>query len=224
MNPRMPRYREVRPGPALVPYVQCYWSITASTAASFWNRVCPDGCADVVIDLAAPLPNRSHADGLATYAVGTMQHATQIALGGTVHLLGVRFRPGAAERFFRLPMHELTDRTTSLSDIWGDAGALERAVRSACSDRDRMRRLEEGLLWRLRGSEHPAPMLRRAIGFIGETGGTRSISELEEATGVGGRRLERQFRNAVGVTPKVFSRVVRFRRTLMLMRRPGAMS
>lgn len=153
-----------------------------------------------------------------------MQQASNIELAGIVDLLGVRFRPGAAESFFRLPMHELTDRTVPLSDIWNGAGLLERAIREARSDSDRIRRLEEALLRRLRWANEPTATLRRAIGFIGYTGGTRSVRELEQAIGVAGRQLERQFRNGLGVSPKLYSRVVRFRRTLALMRRSRPVS
>jgi len=56
VSPELPRYREVRPGPRLAPFVQCYWTITASATPSFFNRVCPYGCADIIVDLAAKPP------------------------------------------------------------------------------------------------------------------------------------------------------------------------
>jgi len=168
MKPRLPRYDETRPGPALIPYVQCYWTITASAAPSLLNRVCPDGCADVIIDLGAIRTGSGLDDGRCTYAVGTMQRASRVEVVGNVHLLGVRFRPGAAERFFRLPMHELTDQIIPLFDLWSGAGALERSVQDAQSDAARIRQLEEALL---RSSREPAATLRGAIGFIGHTGG-----------------------------------------------------
>jgi transcriptional regulator GlxA family with amidase domain len=72
----------------------------------------------------------------------------------------------------------------------------------------------------LRRAPEPAPAVRQAIGFIARTAGTRSVKELAETVALGGRHLERQFRAAVGVSPKLFSRVVRFRRALALLRRP----
>jgi len=84
----LPQYAEVPPGPALLPYVQCYWSIRATAAPSFFNRVCPDGCADVIVDLAATLPGTGCVEGQCAYAVGTMQQASCIELAGTVDLSG----------------------------------------------------------------------------------------------------------------------------------------
>jgi hypothetical protein len=45
-------------------------------------------------------PGTGCVEGQCTYAVGTMQQASCIELAGTVDLLGVRFRPGAASAFF----------------------------------------------------------------------------------------------------------------------------
>jgi AraC-like DNA-binding protein len=221
MTPRWPQYHEVRPGPVLLPYVQCYWSLIATAAPSFWTRVCPDVCADIIVDLSARLPPAARVDGARTYAVGTMRQASRVPLGGNIHLLGVRFRPSVAELFFRLPMHQLTDRTVPLPDIWDGAALLECLVAEAPTAADRISRLEAVLLERLRRAPEPAPAIRQAIGFIARTAGTRSVRELAETVGLGGRHLERRFRDAVGVSPKLFSRVVRFRRALALLRRPN---
>ena len=96
----LPQYAEVPPGPALHPYVQCYWSIRATAAPSFFNRVCPDGCADVIVDLAATLPGTGCVEGQCAYAVGTMQQASCIELAGTVDLLGYDSGPAPRSAFF----------------------------------------------------------------------------------------------------------------------------
>jgi uncharacterized protein DUF6597 len=49
-----------------------------------------------------------------------MQSASSVEMRGKVHLLGVRFRPGGAERLFQLPMDELTDRTVLLREVWAE--------------------------------------------------------------------------------------------------------
>lgn len=224
MKPERPRYREVRPAPALVPYVQCHWSITGSAAPALLNRVCPDGCADIIVDLGGNLSAAGRPDGSRTFAVGTMRRASRIPLGGRIHLQGVRFRPGGAEHFFQVPMHELTDRMIPLLDLWSGAASLESRVEEAPTLRDRIARIEERLLERLGPAPDPPPAVRHAIHLIARTDGRQSVRELERAVGWGARHLERRFRDAVGVSPKLFSRVVRFRRALVLWRQPGPVS
>ncbi len=224
MKVEQPRYREVRPAPALAPYIQCHWNITASAAPAFLNRVCPDGCADIIIDLGGNLSVARRTDGSRTFAVGTMRCASRISLGGRIHLQGVRFRPGAAEHFFRVPMHELTDRMIPLLDLWSGAAGLESDVEEAPTLLERIARIEERLLDRRGPAPDPTPALRQAIRFIAHTAGRQPVRELERAVGWGARHLERRFRDAVGVSPKLFSRVVRFRRAFALLRQPGPVS
>lgn len=221
MTAERPSYREVKPSAALVPYVQCYWFITAVYAPPVLNRICPDGCADIIVDLSATLPIGGAPGVGRCYAVGTMLRAARIALAGAIHLVGVRLRPGTAGPIFGLPMHELTDTTAPLPDLWAEATDLGPSLAEATTPSDRVARLERSLLARLRRVREPAAVVRQAIRFVARTGGTRPVRELEQAVGLGGRHLERHFRDAVGISPKSFARVVRFRRALAAMQQSG---
>lgn len=218
MTGERPRYREVRPSPPLAPFVQCYWCISAASAPPVLNRVCPDGCADIVVDLSASLSPRSPGDVGRSYAVGTMRRAAQVPLAGRVHLVGVRFRPSAAGLFFGVSMHELTDRTVPLWHLWSGAADLVARLEEETTLSDRVARVEEFLRERLRRIAEPAPVVGHAVRFIARTGGAKRTRELERAVGVGGRHLERRFREAVGISPKAFARVIRFRRALAALR------
>ena len=217
MTGERPSYREVKPSIPLVPYVQCYWSITAASAPPVLNRICPDGCADIIVDLSATLPMGGSPGVGRCYAVGTMRRAARIPLAGAIHLVGVRFRPGTAGAIFGLPMHQLTDKTAPLPDLWGEATDLGACLAEAATSFDRVGRLERFLLARLHRVREPASVVRQAIRFVARTGGTRSVRELEQVVGLGGRHLERHFRDAVGISPKSFARVVRFRRAVAAM-------
>jgi len=218
MTPGWPRYQEVRPSPPFAPFVQCYWSITAVSAPSILNRVCPDGCADIVIDLSASLSMSAPANAGRVYAVGTMRRASRVPLVGCVHLFGVRFRPSVAGPFFGVPMYELTDRTVPLSELWTGAHDLAARLQEAATLPERTSRLEQFLGERLRRVAEPTPVVREAVRYIARTGGAGRTRDLKQAVGVGGRHLERRFREAVGISPKAYARVIRFRRALAALR------
>jgi len=217
MTGERPSYREVKPSIPLVPYVQCYWSITAASAPPVLNRICPDGCADIIVDLSATLPMGGSPGVGRCYAVGTMRRAARIPLAGAIHLVGVRFAPAprgrsSACRCTSSPTRRLRFRI---------CGA--RRPTSAPAWR-RQRRLSigsggsSGFCWLASAaSREPASVVRQAIRFVARTGGTRSVRELEQVVGLGGRHLERHFRDAVGISPKSFARVVRFRRAVAAM-------
>jgi len=209
MTGEQPSYGEVKPSPPLVPYVQCYWSITAASAPPVLNRICPDGCADIIVDLSATLAMGGAPGVGRLLRGGTMLRAARI-LWPAPFIYWACVSPGAAGSDLR-PADARAHRQNGSA-----SGSVERGDRprpclaEAPTHSDRVARLERFLLARLRRVREPAPVVRQAIRFVARTGGTRSVRELEQVVGLGGRHLERHFRDAVGISPKSFARVIRF--------------
>nr|WP_199729222.1 DUF6597 domain-containing transcriptional factor [Corallococcus sp. CA053C] len=103
------RYVEARPCAALAPWVQCYWGLEVSGPPTAPHRVMPDGCLDILVDLS---------DGVRLQVVGAMRHAEVVPLSSSASFVAVRFRPGGAHPFLRLPLVELTDGQLALEDLW----------------------------------------------------------------------------------------------------------
>lgn len=219
-------YREIRPGRALAPYVDCFWVRSGSipAGASRRNRILPDGRIDIIFVLGDDPRGGGLAPGVGCYAVGAMRRAVVLELAGEVYFLGVRFAPGAAGAFLGLPASEITDRTVALDEPWGRlALELEDRVREAPPGR-RIPVIAAQLEARLRDLEPPGLALA-ASKLIDYRGGGLKVSELCRALGVGERRLRRVFADAVGLSPKEACRVARFSRAAELLRsRDGAES
>ncbi|HEU5260005.1 MAG TPA: DUF6597 domain-containing transcriptional factor, partial [Gemmatimonadales bacterium] len=210
-RPVAPRYREYRPHPALAPWVRCYWTIAAEDAAPTPNRICPDGCADIIVDLGAPAPPVGRTGGLRAYAVGTMRSPVVVPMSGRIDMIGIRFRPGGARAFLGVPLVQLTDRTAPLEALgWRGVAILEEQLAESAEPAVRLSRLEEALSCRRpRTRARAGAGTPGAIDLLERTHGALSIRDVTRATGLSGRALERAFRDAVGVSPKRFARIVR---------------
>ncbi len=182
-------YREHAPSPALREWVECFWTRRDDAPSGEAHRVLPDGCADLVFDLTA-----GDAD-----VVGTMTRPLVIPPGNATEFVGVRFRPGRAAAFLRLPLAELTDARVPLTDIWK---TWDGRVDIASLETELLRRLDPD-----RDRRVDAAVARIAAG-----GGTLRIGEIANEIGISRQHLSRQFLQHVGVTPKTFARVMRFRR------------
>jgi len=197
--------------------VECYWALTAEQASPWKSRILPDGSNDLIIDLSAePRP----------FVVGAMRRADVVPLSGRVDLLGVRFRPGGALPFLRVPLNQLTDKHVALDRLWGGAAdSLADAV-AAAPPGDRVTVLERMLLAGLRQPRLDDDLILRAVTLMRRTRGGIGIRAAAQALGTGERRLERAFDLAVGLSPKRFARVLRFlgavREIGRLAVRPGA--
>jgi AraC-like DNA-binding protein len=129
----------------------------------------------------------------------------------------IEFKPGAAQPIFGLPLDELTDRIVSLEQLWGNDGArLCEQLQCAQGEARRIEQLEQALLERMAVAPEAssARLARRAVRLLEGGQAPARIEALSASLGVTARHLRRAFREAVGVGPKEFARMVRLRRAL----------
>jgi AraC-like DNA-binding protein len=210
-------YREHAPHPALTTYVACYWSLRGRVAAGEEQdrAVVPDACLDILFNLAPSTPG-----SVASRVIGAMTRPLPVRDAGALDLLGVRFRPGGAAAFVRLPVVEVTDDTLSLEDAWGAAArALTERLQEAESTSARLAILDAELSARLEAARAASDTrILDATGLAERAAGTVGVDALAHATSLGRRQLERRFLAVVGLTPKTACRVLRFQAALTRLR------
>lgn len=214
------QYSEIPPSPALRRYVQCYWTLDApSEAGAPAEPVMPDGRIELIFNLAAPF-RRFHADGYVetqplSIVAGQMRSCAMIGPSGAIDLFGVRFTHAGAAPFFSFPLSELTGRIIDLKMAMG-AGArrTEERLNEARSLRRRVEIVESALLRRLSQNRGIDILVENASSMIVENMGLAAIDRVTETLGVNERTLERRFQQKFGLSPKRFSRIIRFQNFL----------
>lgn len=151
--------------------------------------------------------------------VGTMTAPLLVAPGPREDFFGVRFRPGMARAFLRAPASEFTDAAVPLSETWGREGCdLEEQLATAPGARSRISLVESRLLRRLPDVPSQDPDVGAAIDLILRHRGVLTVRDVCRAAGVTRQHLARRFAEHVGIRPKLFSGVVRFRYLLGRLR------
>jgi len=199
-------YRELLPHPALRPFVDRFWILTAAAGAGP-RRILPDGCIDVIVDVDPD------SDGFGqAAAVGTMTRAMLFHPRTRVRSAAVRFRPGGAAPFLRLTADALTDRVLDAQDAgarWMAAGAGDAAAGPLAA----VATLERSLLSRLHAIAEPDRAVAHAVGRL-FAATPPSIDDLGRQIGWSRQHLARRFRAAIGVGPKQLARVARLQRAV----------
>jgi AraC-like DNA-binding protein len=207
-------YQEIPPHPLLRPYVACLWrSASAGGAPGASHRVLPDNCIDILWQDA----------GRPAFAVGMMTRAIRVPLAGPVRTVAVRFKPGAAGLFLGVPLHALTDLDVAATEFrtLGDVGRLSGQLwRDRVDDAGRLRLIEQHLLSLLQYIEPAAGLVGTALAALDHCGGALRIESLAAQLGVSRQHLAAQFRTHVGLSPKLYARIQRFRRATEALRRP----
>jgi AraC-like DNA-binding protein len=209
-------YREYPPGPALAHAVECYWSSVAAAPAAgcLLHRVLPDGCMDLLFDLTAAAGGR-------TTIVGTMRRPLDVASERRTDLFGVRFRPGGLTSLLVVDAAELVDERADLACFAGRIGddLWDRLAEAAPADRPAV--AEAALQARLAMGAGVDATIRHCVAKIEAARGALSIVRLEAGTGLSGRQIERKFARHIGVSPKTFARIARFKALLAAAAEPG---
>jgi AraC-like DNA-binding protein len=192
------RYREFTPHAALRPYVRCYWELEGH--GSGVETILPDGCTEVVFHYGDPFAREGRMQPSAIF-VGQMTGPVRVQPTGEVGCFGVRFEPMGAWVFTGVPQDRLTNTIEDAEELFETRAVFEAA--------DRKQAAEAMLLARIPGSR-PAWQ----DGLIEVTAGKLRMRDFRSGTGVGDRQFERLFKARVGLTPRLFSRLLRFRRAI----------
>ncbi len=127
-------------------------------------------------------------------------------------MIGVYFRPGRAAAFLRVAMSDLKDRTVAIDDVWGTNGVRLAEELSDLDEARRISRLESYLLAVL--SAAPRPMgsidMPAITAYILRNRGRVTIEAMARDAGVSRQHFSRQFREHLGISPKLYCRLARF--------------
>ena len=220
------KYREIKPKAPLVGFVECFWTLEDSEGNGTNHDpepILPDGCVELILNFGERF--REHRDdGNQVYQptnmlVGQMTRPTLIAPTGMVSLVGIRFQPGGTLPFFRLAMHEITDKIIELGAF---AGTLERDLVACVAEADRLNEkvtaIESLLIERVRNCKHDSWLNRLAAAVV-QQGGCITVDTIASTAGVSARHLQRRFLQDVGIGPKLFCRVLRFQQVFRAVER-----
>jgi len=227
MKNRAIQYREYKPTTTLQAYVECYWTGTPDPGvpdAEGVHRVLPDGCIDIVVefDLCPGEDGEPIVPGFADKAavVGAMSRPLIVNSGRRTCFLGVRFRPGKAISILGGSAGELTDLSIPLGEIWNQnaGGDFENELTDRRTIASKIGLVERVLLDKLCRKRDDDPYVGALIDLIVRKRGAVSIEGLSEFAGISRQHIARKFDRYVGISPKLFSRVMRFQDLMTTIR------
>jgi AraC-like DNA-binding protein len=212
------------PRPALRPFVERVWALdeTSHADASLGRRrehVIPTGRMHLVFRLSDdPLhlfdDDHDH-DGrtVSTMVVGGARARFYIRdVSKPLCSVGALLRPGAAEVLFGVHADELSGAHTALEDLWGPCAASMRdELAEVSSPEQRLDVLERILAERLPIVRGLHPAVAQALQ---QFQATKSVHDVVRQSGYSHRRFIALFSRAVGLTPKMYCRVLRFQHVL----------
>ncbi|HET7219537.1 MAG TPA: helix-turn-helix domain-containing protein [Vicinamibacterales bacterium] len=213
------RYAEFLPSPQLSTLVERFW-LLEGVASGAADVILPDGRVELIFHYRGSFWR--HGAGIdpvrqpASLLVGQMLAPVVLAPAGYAGIAAIKLRPEAARSLLRFSLREVSGRFEDLDLIFPTAARLREQLAAASSDGARIAALEDWL--RRIHATPPGIELAGAVKTMLQSRGRTSVVELSTVTGLGVRRMERQFHDAVGLTPKAFARIVRLQAALRRIR------
>jgi AraC-like DNA-binding protein len=211
------RYFAYPPSSALLPFIDVIWGVSGAHAHHS-EVVLPNGVVELMVNFGPVQKVIGYGDRTVDesfrrfWIAGIQDRPLVIASPLGANHMGVRFRPGGAHAFFGLPMDELLGRVVDLDLIVGTSASEELRERLEATDGDQARcRVAEQWLLERRYAVHPyLATTRRALDLLNRSPYNLTVAELCDRLGLSNRHLIDQFREVVGLPPKVLFRIRRF--------------
>jgi AraC-like DNA-binding protein len=217
-------YSEWRPQPLahLAGLVEVIWYFKGP-ASSARKRILPNGMVEMLVNFGEPYRTITGAgpELLKTAWLGGLQSGPMLsAQPPRQDVMGVRLCPAGAYALLDGPVREISELVVDLEDLVGRAaGELAERCYDAASVEERLRRAADWVGERVMKARGIDPAIAWAAGQIEQSGGAVSIAELRRRTGLSKTRLAEAFREQIGLAPKLYSRVVRFRRATAMLQK-----
>ncbi len=211
------------PSPPLSAYIEAfYFSDGEASHPPRQERCLPNGQVAVVVNLGHDpirVANLQHTDQFQQFHgsvfTGAFSRFCVLDTATMVTTLSICFKPGGARPFLPMPVTELANQVVDLSCIFGAAAFdLREQLQAPQTNDNRVRILERFFLTRLSYEQALSPALGFALTSFQSEKGLCSISEVTTHLGLRPKRFISLFEEAVGLTPKVFCRVLRFQEVL----------
>jgi AraC-like DNA-binding protein len=219
----MPGYESL-PSGALGEWVEGLWMWEGSMATAPCETALPSGSVDLVINLETDQLRFGAADARARRVLpgavlcGPHHRYFLIDTSLTARALGVRFKSGRIRSFLPGAAVELQDGWVAANDVWGSAvTSLRERLLEASTPAEHFQHVDAFLLQRARSASPPGRLVEALQAF--DDPDLTSVAAVRERVDLSPKQLLSVSSEHVGLGPKAYWRVRRFRAALRLIER-----
>lgn len=218
-------YKEILPSPQLIPFVKHFWILEMDIAdgTAHVDCIAPTGFGQLLLSYGeshkTTLVNSNYSTTERYYLVGQNTKPMRIENRGIYRIMGVIFTPTGLFHFIRIPLSNFNDQFFAVNQIEESVDKqLFEQFEQVNSHAARIKIVEQLLIRRIFRNSYKWDFTEHAISLILQYHGNITIQELANALRVSTRHLHRVFEEKVGLSPKMYARVVRFNYAIKLFK------
>lgn len=204
-------YQEIKPSPALQHLVRFFWVLEYNGASDFpvQYKLLAEGFPGLVFFFR---------NQYGAINGQTTEHRT-FSMTGNFKMMGVYLYPYALPLLFKIPSGELTHQHIPLNELnKTEFAELQEKILETTTDVQGIHILSDYLYEKSIRATGALHKFHQCILHVINQYGNVEVDQLARQTGISNRQLERKFSASVGLSPKVFSRLMRFHTSLRLLK------
>ncbi|AJA70119.1 AraC family transcriptional regulator [Myroides odoratimimus] len=209
-------YREILPILPLRDYVRYFWVLENSNdkAEKQTFKILPDGIPTLIYqDRPNLFLDQYHQVAPQLYVYGQFSQFTDQSVEGSFRIIGAYLEPTALKALFKYDAIEFSNKNIALEDIVPNT-LLEQLVHTDTIE-EKIGLLSSFLLEQIQYNRFENKKIDY-ISLLLQKG--KSLKEIQDEINISEKTLERLVKQYIGMSPKLFSRIMRFQSSLDLLR------
>ncbi|MBZ0306962.1 MAG: helix-turn-helix domain-containing protein [Anaerolineae bacterium] len=215
------------PGAPLSDYIQMFWAWEGYHPPHPRERILPNGVMEITIDLNGNSfeifdESNQQKSIRGPMVVGAQSKYFVNNTSSEMSLLSVWFKPGGVKQFLGVGGNDIHNQHIPLEILWGQsANELYCQLLEVQTAYQRFCILEQMLLKRLQHVHERHRAVSYALHLFRQIPQTQTIRSVTNTIALSHTRFIQAFREEVGMTPKLFCRLQRFRHALGMLAEPA---
>lgn len=207
------------------PHVRRYIGWWERRTTPLYRRELPTSEVPLIISFGEPIRlfdvgDRNRSTVLGSFATGAYDSHVIVEANGAQGGMQIDFTILGMRLFLGRPLADLTNRGVALEDVFGSSGRrITTELQEAPTWEARFDLLDREIASRIAAARQPASEVLCTWKRIVDSGGLVTVRSLVEETRWSQKHLISQFKEHIGLAPKMFARVMRFGRAVERLRR-----
>lgn len=208
-------YKLQNPKKELENIIKSFWLIDSEDSDTIHvEKIIPDGYPELIFHYkSAYMANISGSWFLQekSLVAGQIRNHFYVKNTGLAGMFGIKLQPWVLKLFFNLNMDQITDKVVSIEGLnLLKLVPIKDVVTRKTTFEDKVAAVEDLFSSLINTKTRKRSNGQKAVQLIIDSYGEISIKQLIEKTGISERSLERYFKTHIGVSPKFYSRIIRF--------------
>lgn len=221
-------FKRAEPSEKLIPFVKEFWVVEDEDITPVLQKIIPDGFCEIIFHYGDPYRINLHGKWETQSAMlfaGQISNHFYLENTGRSGIVGIKLQPAAFYNLFGIEMSQFTNKVVSLDSVLSAEllNDIELLLKKEMNPDERIQIAGKWLLEIL--ERQPLKIsfkIPQALDMIFEQNGMSDIETIAQKLDYTRRHLEREFKKVVGLTPKFFSRIIRFNYIFQVMKQGDA--